>query len=79
MLSLIICLVIVGWLSVPCNALLGILAPRTFGVEKVSSKAARTPRPTPFFESVHKRDALVGYQTCGFVSGNHCKLVLISY
>ena len=60
MLSLIICLVIVGWLSVPCNALPGILAPQTSGVDYGPSTAAWTPRPTPFFESVHKRNISLG-------------------
>lgn len=77
MLSLIISLGVVSWLSVPCNALPGILAPRTFGVENGPSAAAWTPQPTPFVENVYKRDALDEYQTCGF--DNDCKLTLTSY
>ena len=56
MLSLIFCLVVVTWPSIPCNALPGILAPQTSGVDRVSSTAAWTPRPTPFVENVYERD-----------------------
>lgn len=52
MLSLIFCLVI---FSFPCNALPGILAPQTFGVDYGPPTAAWTSRPTPFIENVHKR------------------------
>ena len=55
MLSLIFCLVVVSWLSIPCNALPGILAPRTSGVDSSPSTAVWTPRPTTFAENVHKR------------------------
>ena len=55
MLSLILCLVVVSWLSIPCNALLGIFAPQTFGVEYGPPIAASTPRPTTFVENAHKR------------------------
>ena len=78
MLSLIFCLVIVSWLSVPCDALPGILAPQTSGVDYSPSTAIWTPRPTPFVEYVLKRDTSLGYQTCGFIGGNHCKLTLTS-
>ncbi len=76
MLSLIFSLVVVSWLSVPCNALPGILAPQTSGVDYGPPTAAWTPQPTAFVENVHKRDALVGNQTCGFFGGNHCKPTL---
>ena len=60
MLSLIFCLVVVTWLSIPCNALPGILAPQTSGVDYGPSTAAWTPRSTPFVEIVHKRDISLG-------------------
>ena len=60
MLSLILCLVIVSWLSVPCNALPGILAPQTFGVEYGPPIATSTPRPTTLVEIGHKRDISPG-------------------
>ena len=79
MLSLIFCLVAVTWLSIPCNALPGILAPRTAGVDSTPSTPAWTPRPTPFVKNVHKRDALLGYETCGFIGGNYCMLTLTRF
>ena len=60
MLSLIFCLVIVSWLSVPCNALPGFLAPQTFGVENVPSTAPPNPGPTTLVENVHRRDISPG-------------------
>ena len=60
MLSLIISLVAVSWLSVPCDALPGILAPQTFGVEIVPSTAPPNPGPTTFVENVHRRDISPG-------------------
>ena len=60
MLGLIFCLVVVSWLSVPCNALPEILAPQTSGVDYGPSPAAWTPRPTTFVENEHKRDVSLG-------------------
>ena len=60
MLSLTFCLVVVSWLSVPCNALPGILAPQTSGVDYGPSTAAWTPRPTTFVENVLRRDISPG-------------------
>ena len=60
MLSLIFCLVVVSWLSVPCNASVGLLAPQTFDVEYSPSSAAWTPWPTTFVENVHRRDISLG-------------------
>ena len=60
MLSLIICLVVVSWLSTPCNALPGILAPQTFSVDYAPSTTAWAPRLTTFVENVHRRDISPG-------------------
>ena len=60
MLSLIFCLVVVTWLSVPCYALPGILAPRTAGGDYGSSTAACTPGSTPFVDHGQKRDLSPG-------------------
>ena len=61
MFSLILCLVVVvSWLSIPCNALPGVLAPQTFGVEYGPPTAAWTPRPPPLVENVHRRDISPG-------------------
>ncbi|KAK0508541.1 hypothetical protein JMJ35_008817 [Cladonia borealis] len=60
MLSLIFCLVVVTWLSIPCYALPGILALRTAGGDYGSSTAACTPGPTPFVDHGQKRDLSPG-------------------
>lgn len=56
MLSLIFCLVVVTWRSIPCHALPGILAPQTSVVNGGPSTAAWTPGPTPFVDNGQKRD-----------------------
>ena len=63
MLSLIFRLVIVTWLTIPCNALPGILAPQTSGVDYGPSTAAWTPRPTTFVENVLRRDISLGTES----------------
>ena len=63
MLSLMFCMVVVSWLSIPCNALPGILAPQTSAIDDGPFSAAWTPRPTTFVENVLKRDISIGTES----------------